>query len=307
MKRQFSSGTRHRRTDSDYSDPSLSPSSPCRPGQIRRSSDGVYSSVRSSNPFSYDETPVGARTSEEPSCQVLNNSDRYVTVSVEAKPSPLDQPFGEHKRNPSNVSSYSASNWVAPNSWGTRYPSYESTTYPSPSLATLREIRTSEKVRSTRIPSPIDMPPIDSVSKYHPLVEKAVAHAGIIPITCEPPILPTKNPRRYNSLRDQVPSSGFVPQFSESAGMLGPRIISKENIRAAIGNLSRENSEELLKADVRPRKVADGGTQRNESPFARIGGRGLNLGESPTLPTFNTHLFPRNGTQTPVGAHKKGL
>jgi hypothetical protein len=199
-------------------------------------------------------------------------------VAVEAKPSPL-------------------------NTLAARYPSYEGNSYGS--LPTLREMKSQEKVRSSRIPSPVEIPPSGITRGYHPIVEKAVARAVTTPIATEPaPPIPVKSIRRYGSIHGHVrgPPSEISSVASDSR-TLGDRIISKENIRAVVGSLSRENSGESLKE-----KGSLGVSYTEAHAFARIGGRGMNTGELSQLsglPTFNTHMFPREGRQTPVGSTRK--
>lgn len=250
----------------------------------------MYSSIRSSNPWSDEGSDVFGPS---PAGNGKKHT-RSATVPVEPKPSPLEQPFGDHQRSISSESTRSG------NGPRIRYPSYEGNGYGYEQMPTLREVNSTEKVRPTRIPSPIDIPPNETTRKYHPIVERAIQRAESTPTTDElaPPV-PTKNPQRCSSKRTNVVRHA---QFAseKTTGALGPRIISKENIRTAL-DLSRENSEEYLKTEAPRRQISV--TDRNG--FARIGGRGLNTGESPTLPTFNTHLFPREGRQTPVGGHRR--
>lgn len=96
------------------------------------------------------------------------------------------------------------------------------------------------------------------------------------------------------------------------------RIVSKENIRAALGNISRDTSTESLRRLSRIQEAneqAEQAEQQANQPsrtsllsdgsifryqFAGIGGRGLNTGEyipAEVAPpgAYNTHMFPRMG------------
>ncbi|KAF2651747.1 hypothetical protein K491DRAFT_760851 [Lophiostoma macrostomum CBS 122681] len=304
------------RKDSDKSDysklSSVKPSPRRRPSVKREGSDGVYSAIRSSNPFTEHETQVlGAalRHHRQPS----HGSDRSVMVPVEAKPSPLK-------------------------TLAARYPSYEGNSYGS--LPTLREMKSQERVRGTRIPSPVEVPPAgnargyhpvvekaasraetmplhtETVSSipvglpsagdtrgYHPIVEKAVVRAETTPLPTEPaPPIPFKSPYRHGSIHSFARGPRSDISTASDCKTLNDRIISKENIRAVVGSLSRENSGESLKEKNTP-----GVSYTDAHAFARIGGRGMNTGEVPSLPTFNTHMFPRDGGQTPMGSSRKKL
>ncbi|KAF2645299.1 hypothetical protein P280DRAFT_531349 [Massarina eburnea CBS 473.64] len=95
-----------------------------------------------------------------------------------------------------------------------------------------------------------------------------------------PPPVPAKNPRRANSL-NSVTSK--VSGATESASLLGARIISKENIRAHL-DLSRESSWESLE-------------RINEEQGEQVQSR-----EVPQLNAFNKHMFPKpNRRGTPMG------
>ncbi|KAJ4301369.1 hypothetical protein N0V90_003461 [Kalmusia sp. IMI 367209] len=88
--------------------------------------------------------------------------------------------------------------------------------------------------------------------------------------TGSPPPIPAKHPARAASFRSSTGSDLAPPTLPK---LLGPRIVSKENIRGHLSNISRDISEETLR-HVRQREV------------------------SPTLPpaplkTFNSHMFPR--------------
>jgi hypothetical protein len=262
----------------------------------RQGSDGVYSSIRSSNPYSYagDDASIFG-PGQTHSRQASNHSDRSIAIQAQAKPSPLDRPFGGHQRDLSSGSHQ----WASASA--TSRPSYEGNGYGGSVLPTLSETSLAGNLQ-TRIPSPVGSVATDlSLRKYHPIVEKAVVLAETSPLmNSPPPPLPSKNPGRFNSARSHIHPPRSAP-FALEANMLGPRIISKENIRAALDNLRREDSEESLTSSRRPGQ----GSVSDQHDFARIGGRGLNTGESPTFPTFNKHLFPREGHQTAVGGKRR--
>lgn len=253
--------------------------------------DGLYSSIRNSNPH-IDILAQAGDTSSERKHKGYNSAStsRSTRIPVEAKPSPLEQ-FGEHHR----VASYE-SNASATTAASRHRPSYEGTAYGSPSLPTLTEGKSFEKPKSTRIPSPIEIPTNETTRKYYPVVDKITVRAEAIPFPAEPPpAIPSKNPKRYNSGQGHVQASHSAQLAAERVAGLGPRIISKENIRAAL-ELSSESSQESL-TEGQASAVISPATRTG---FAGIGGRGLNTGESPKVPTFNTHMFPRK----PVGKEK---
>ncbi|EUC50541.1 hypothetical protein COCMIDRAFT_32063 [Bipolaris oryzae ATCC 44560] len=104
------------------------------------------------------------------------------------------------------------------------------------------------------------------------------------------PPVPTKSPMRGGNTRGYtgIPQSQQRIRFGPDRDLT--RIVSKENIRAALGGHSRDNSEE---GDLPPlsRPVCS-----NQDAVANSG--------VTVLQTFNTHMFPRKKTRngTPVGA-----
>jgi hypothetical protein len=289
----------HRRNESNYSNVSTTvpPNGPDGTWQQRKSAERLYSLIRTSNPWNDDDVFGPEPTHNGKSSQI---SDRSGMMQIEVKPSPLDTPFSVNPKprpDPSELN---------PSEPTTHRPSYEGTAFGSTPLPTLKEMKSTERVRQTRIPSPITIPPYETSRKYHPLVERAVSLAETSPVSSEPPpIVPLKDPKRWSSPHGHVQRSHSV-QLAHEECSPGPRIVSKENIRAALGDLSRETSAESLREDdVRGggiRKTSNGSVG-DKHAFARMGGRGLNTGESLAFPTFNTHMFPRN--QTPARGQKK--
>jgi hypothetical protein len=103
-----------------------------------------------------------------------------------------------------------------------------------------------------------------------------------------PPPIPSKSPERYAPARG--PGKISHTRSRHVIGSEGDhemlRIVSKENIRAALGGISRESSAEDL---VPPMPVAD--PVRTASPMKH------------QLQPYNTHMFPRKDERkgTPVG------
>jgi hypothetical protein len=206
--------------------------------------------------------------------------ERAATVSVELKPSPLEKAVGGY-------------HGVEPGSsppMDLRKPSYEGTAYGSPSLPSLKEAKPTERVRATRIPSPIQIPSNEIARKYHPIVGKAIERDETTSSTMgsSPPI-PPKNPMRYTSPHGHVRATHSAASGAAESGHHVPRIVSKENIRAALTMNDSDESLELQRSSPGDR-----------SAFAGIGGRGMNTGESPKVQTYNTHMFPRGRSTTPV-------
>ncbi|KAF2121595.1 hypothetical protein BDV96DRAFT_594775 [Lophiotrema nucula] len=141
------------------------------------------------------------------------------------------------------------------------------------------------------------------------------------------PAVPLKNPRRYNSIQSTTSSlaassiatslpksrSNRLIAEASSSSLLGPRIVSKENIRAALGNISASSRESLAEQDddLNDPIISPATTHA----FAGMGGRGLNTGElapgrtaTPVLRTYNSHMFPRKkesmNSMGGAGAHR---
>ncbi|KAF2750473.1 hypothetical protein M011DRAFT_484284 [Sporormia fimetaria CBS 119925] len=297
----------------------------------RKQSDGVYSSIRNSNPFFTDPGTVHGHPAERNSNVLAHDAEPNqesshpkTTHSHPAEPATGVGPdkAGDHKQ-------------TGTDQCAVRMPSYEGTGYASP-LPTLQEVNSSEviglalttdkatedlqariksskstdKVKATRIPSPIEVPrnelarkyhPVQPVAErktlgsgellrsssgrnYHPIVEKAVELAEKHPAAYIPtPVVPAKNPKRYRSMNGHVRAPAETAKSPDDEGCtpLGHRILSKENIRAA---LSVDDEELEASTQTSPLYSAD---------FTGIGGRGLNTGESPRVETYNRHMFPR--------------
>ncbi|KAJ4352396.1 uncharacterized protein N0V89_007744 [Didymosphaeria variabile] len=94
-----------------------------------------------------------------------------------------------------------------------------------------------------------------------------------------PPPIPPKHPARSSSIRSSAGSDLLPPPSLPR--LLGPRIVSKENIRGHLSNISRDISDDSLtqvKRDVTPTGA-------------------------PKLMPFNKNMFPRRDRNgTPVGA-----
>jgi hypothetical protein len=246
--------------------------------------------IRSSNPFDEDPRLLYGH----PSDRIYTPSgapERKATIPIEIKPSPLEQASTGYGQTTPKVPNTGAKVVIR------RKPSYEGTAFGSSPLPILKEVNTSEKVRATRIPSPIEIPPNESTRQYHPIIERAIT----TPLATEPPpSLPLKNPQRYNSVNGHVRSPIAARIAGENGHGLGARIISKENIRAALE--LDEDSDDSVADSVAP-QMSPG----DRVAFAFIGGRGMNTGESPKVQTFNRHMFPRPGTaRSPDGDYGKG-
>ncbi|KAF2795051.1 hypothetical protein K505DRAFT_336395 [Melanomma pulvis-pyrius CBS 109.77] len=110
----------------------------------------------------------------------------------------------------------------------------------------------------------------------------------VLPDETAPPI-PEKNPMRSTSVRDRLPPASHSAQHhmeSQSSHNLGVRIVSKENIRAALGSLSSSSSEEDLQNTDKGRHQGP----NRQGPPARLGVPSSSL----PLRAYNTHMFPRN-------------
>ncbi|KAL1597877.1 hypothetical protein SLS60_008364 [Paraconiothyrium brasiliense] len=95
-----------------------------------------------------------------------------------------------------------------------------------------------------------------------------------------PPPIPPKHPARASSIRSSAGSDLLPPPSIPR--LLGPRIVSKENIRGHLSNISRDITEDSLR-QVQRRDVTPTG--------------------APKLTPFNKNMFPRRDRNgTPVGA-----
>ncbi|KAF2273610.1 uncharacterized protein EI97DRAFT_461035 [Westerdykella ornata] len=227
----------------------------------RQGSNGISSAIRTPNPFTEDSENL-----------------RLEGVAAKAKLNLPERVLPRQRTKPDDIQTGSPKSKV-------RKPSYEGTGYGSPLLSTATEAKFSEKVKPSRIPSPIEIRPSESTGtrKYHPIMERVMELATTMPTTYEsPPPVPSKNPERYMSVRSQG------RQLAEyRTNNLGPRIVSKENIRAAL-NLTMDDEPLDTSYPSSPVSPTD------RSIFPGVGGRNLKTGEAPKVQTFNTHMFPRS-------------
>lgn len=188
-----------------------------------------------------------------------------------------------------------------------------------PEQPQLQIAKSFEKSRAaTQIPSPIIVPSIEKERKYYLVAEQATEAASTSP---EPltgtnaPAIPPKNPLRNSGSKKNVnqsqahTSAAIKPtdirarrlavEIAQTTRNLRGRIISKENIRAALDFPEEEvaganglipTSPTLPSSPNSPVSVNFG------HGFAGIGGRGLNTGESPKLQTFSSHMFSRSSS-----------
>jgi hypothetical protein len=200
-----------------------------------------------------------------------------------------------------------------------RIPSYEGSGWEDEisitKLQTVQKhaVRTPEAVRlekpPTRLPVPIKPAPYagqlrvaskDSPRKTPSSLPKPVGWPGAAPPKpvawpgmeaqneFAPPI-PPKSPDRWNSIRGHVSGSRPHQLMREESDYSLTRIVSKENIRSALGAISRDSSAEDL--TLPPSLPTLHGPSRTFSP----GGT--------KLQAYNTNLFPRKDERkgTPVG------
>ena len=232
-------------------------------GHTKNDPDGVYHWIRSSNPFT-DDTPKVLSTPPDrkrTGTTTLNESDRTANFQFRAIPKPL---FSECDDSQGGRSKQSPRAGKAP---ATRIPSpvypYEGHHRPTPN----------ESTRPGNAPS---------TRKYYPIEDP---RSMTYPTNEPPPPIPPKHPARINSIRGHVQGTRSAQLVTETSQQnVGPRIISKENIRAALGGLSRETSEESL--------------QEVEHRTRRLGDEPLN--------TFNTHMFPRSPPQSQGARYRPG-
>ncbi|CAO2654972.1 Nn.00g117050.m01.CDS01 [Neocucurbitaria sp. VM-36] len=259
--------------------------------QRKGSEQSVYTSICNSNPFT-EGTPGVSKT---PQPRTSTSGSVFSPMGqLSAIPRPLNYndehghaiepiPFVRLKQSYADV----------------RVPSYEGNDYTDEiSLTNLHlnrknSVRTSEPVRLakpfTRLPVPIKpIPytgPLRAASKDTNRAEipQPVAWPGFESDDDDiaPPI-PSKSPERWNPSRGHA-SSSRPQQLVRHESHAMTRIVSKENIRAALGGISRESSAEELAPPV-PKLAYMEGNARKMSPSGT------------KLQTYNTHMFPRKGT-----------
>lgn len=283
-----------------------------KPSFQRQGSDGVYTSIRNSNPFT-DHIPIVLGSVHD-----RNHRKFEDEVSPMVPPSAIPKPlFTTTERQFSGtVADKSSPTWPGIES-DIRQPSYEGTGYERDITPTFiaRKMhttlehdasqQTSQGIHPSEFPGTIHPAHRDqhafSQTRAHD-IPRSVPWPGQIdtpgllaqqvkrapwPNNELPPPIPSRNPARINSMRNlHSHNSGREPlQPPPKLPTLGPRIISKENIRAHL-SVSREGSEEDL------RKVDDDDVHSIASTSA-----------SRPLKTFNSHMFPRQDRKgTPVGA-----
>ncbi|USP76100.1 hypothetical protein yc1106_03374 [Curvularia clavata] len=103
------------------------------------------------------------------------------------------------------------------------------------------------------------------------------------------PPIPARNPERRSEMRCQASISHPQQRERSASNRSAARIVSKENIRAALGGHSRDSSVE----DVPLVQCIE--TDQDQCSYAPSGGL--------KLQTYNTHMFPRGDRRkgTPVG------
>ncbi|KAI8942628.1 hypothetical protein NX059_000682 [Plenodomus lindquistii] len=243
-----------------------------------------YSSIRDSNPFSEElpnrtktQSPRKSReedvefepTSEPGTILRLMEEEKHF-AAVAAKRS-LPEPFLRQQKSFGDV----------------RLPSYEGNGYANEISLTKLHASRKEAARTpkpTRLPVPIKPTayggPLrvvhhESASKPAP---KTVPWPGFEDDDVFRPAVPMKSQEPLSSQLRQVSKS--QPEQEVGPGSRNvTRIVSKANIRAAIGDVSREGSTEDLPLPA-------------PMPYAAGPARALSPGGS-KLHTYNTHLFPR--------------
>jgi hypothetical protein len=315
-----------------------------RPDPERKASDGVYSSIRNSNPFievtpSFVSTPMRKSSIEllspmsgHPSAipKPLSNITRRQKVRqqhehdlVPESPSPNTTGYSSK---PSRMSSYAGTGYdteIKPPFMANKSHSTPGhNTYDSDSRETsfalseipefvyplecqdrttgTREYETlSENPETIRllegrnndVPQSIPWPGMTPGVSPEPLAWPGQTPTATSPAPTEwpraspfeypdsPPRVPPKHPARSMSIRSSAGSDLPPPSIPK---LLGPRIISKENIRGHLRNISQDIPEESLRQ----------AKQRDVTP-----------NEIPKLVPFNKNMFPRRDRNgTPVGA-----
>ena len=272
------------------------------------SEQSLYTSIRKSNPFEEDALEDTTNVSQRQSTD--SNGSVYSPMgALSAIPRPLDnsrskcdEPVSRGLSQSKNLSS------------SLRYPSYEGNGYHEEinfanlhtrNLSTGGQSMESDKVPPrprSRLPAPIKIPPrymgqlrIASNDTYRndsPPKPGAVLWPGESPpqpvawpgFECCPPHpsktastftipIPVKSPERRMTKRSQR-SEQLLREELVSHEM--SRIVSKERIRAALGDLSKES----LSEDV-------------EAPAVRAEKAPPRVASPPRLETHNTHMFPK--------------
>lgn len=281
-----------------------------RPETERTASDGVYSSIRNSNPF-IEDTPEKSLSVEVFS--PMNGHPSAVPKSL------FNATTRSELRQPKNKAVFEES---SPDSKASRNPSYAGTGYErefmpvhianqlhsrseynafgNPSrdtsfmLSPIPDIEKSYEGEGSEIPRAIPWPGFTPAYSPDPVNWPFQTPSPVSPAPTEwprasriehtipepPPPIPPKHPARALSGRLSSGSDMLPPPSMPR--LLGPRIVSKENIRAHLGHISRDISEESLQI-VKQQDVEAKSTTK--------------------LTAYNKHLFPRRPDRkgTPVG------
>ncbi|CBX93915.1 hypothetical protein LEMA_P035890.1 [Plenodomus lingam JN3] len=257
-----------------------------RPETNRRVSElSVYTSIRNANPFIQGSPErIGGLQSLVP----RENTERQ----PKNQPGTILHLMQEEKQHTEQ-----SANWPLPQPSirpqqslvHMRSPSYEGNGYADEiSLTKLHTTRkdTSRTPRPTRLPIPIKPTAYNGPLRVaHPApAPKKVPWPGFEDDNdnndndiSRPPV-PPKSPDRIHHPRSQT-SPSQAPQTPQQDSRSVTRIVSKANIRAAIGNVSHEGSREDLPLPP-PLPL----TETHARSFSPGGSR---------LHTYNTHLFPR--------------
>lgn len=270
-----------------------------RPETERKVSDGVYSSIRNSNPFMEDLLAIQAT----PQPRIPSKVVSPMNGPPSAIPKPLfnttmRQAHRPHYDDLSSIDNTSIASFLGPDPKLARKPSYKGTGYgrsPESSFVSSRdssfmlseipEIHTPQTYEyEDGVPTPVPWPGFTPALSPNPTVwpmqSPSIASPTSadwpIPSSSEPkqddqdkPPIPTRNPARATSIRSSA-SSLTLPAPPSLPRLLGPRIVSKENIRGHLSNISRDISEDSLEVV----KKSDTSTTR--------------------LTPYNKNLFPRH-------------
>ncbi|KAF1965323.1 hypothetical protein BU23DRAFT_604252 [Bimuria novae-zelandiae CBS 107.79] len=290
-----------------------------RPETERKASDGVYSSIRNSNPFTENMPDHGSTPQSKGAFDVFSPMTGHPSAIPKALFNTKQQDGLSQNEDRNLVAERLSAPSVA-DSKASRIPSYEGTGYDreigAPFIAhklhsTLEynaydpySSRESSFVLSeipemthhlegyADIPQPVPWPGM--TPGFSPDVEAwpgqtptiaspTLTEWPLVPDSRDaspPPPIPPKHPARAASVRSSTGSD--LPPPPSLPRLLGPRIVSKENIRGHLSNISREISEDSLK-QVRQHDV-------QSTPM-------------PKLTPYNKNMFPRRDRKgTPVGA-----
>jgi len=296
-----------------------SPSTPpaaTRPDPKREISDRIYNSVRNSNPFTEDAhgsasvakqvTPEVAPSPMYPLSAIpkplFTTPKRKMKVNDAGSPTPLETAGTSHR-----MPSYSGSGYeydISPNFIANRLhatlehdasysigqrSSYTESIQPAGAKGNDHLRSSSDLLRDGRDPKPVpwpsDTPTVASPMLVPwpgqtPTVERPSSQSwGLFDENSPKPPVPAKHPARAVSHRTSTgPDSLRMPP---PLPLLGPRIVSKENIRGHLRLDSKKIHEEELRKAERHEAVSS-------VPPVR-------------LKPYNTNMFPRDRKGTPIG------